>query len=127
MQFKKVLVVDDSRAMIITIQNSLKDAGFLNIVTAFNGMDALEKLAKERDIDLILCDWNMPKMSGLDFLKAVKSNSVTSGIPFIMVTARMVQKDVIEAAKAGVNDYLVKPFDAKKALEKINRLAEKQG
>ena len=105
----KILVVDDFATMRRIISGSLKKIGCRNIIEAEDGVIALEILKKE-DVELILCDWNMPNMNGLQLLKAVKGNDDLKDIPFIMVTAEGMKDNVLEAVKAGVNDYIIKPF-----------------
>ena len=105
----KVLVVDDFATMRRIIKGVLKQLGFANIVEAEDGNMALEELKKDK-FGLIVSDWNMPNMTGLDLLKAVKGDENLKKIPFIMVTAEGQKENVIEAVKAGVNNYVVKPF-----------------
>ena len=105
----KVLVVDDFATMRRIIKGVLKQLGFANIVEAEDGKMALDELQKDT-FGLIVSDWNMPNMTGLDLLKAVKSDENLKKIPFIMVTAEGQKENVIEAVKAGVNNYVVKPF-----------------
>jgi two-component system chemotaxis response regulator CheY len=110
----KFLVVDDSSTMRRIIKNSLKRIGFEDIVEAENGRDALEKLA---DVDIILTDWNMPEMDGLEFVKRVRSSD--SKIPILMVTTNAAKDDIVEALKNGVNNYIVKPFTPETLKEKV--------
>ncbi len=114
----KILVVDDFSTMRRILKRALKEMGFTNIFEADDGTTALRAL-KEEKIDLILADWNMPNMSGLDLLKADDS---LKDIPFIMVTAEAQKKNVLEAAKAGANNYVVKPFTPETLNEKIERV-----
>ncbi|HID11266.1 MAG TPA: response regulator [Candidatus Latescibacteria bacterium] len=118
----KILAVDDSVTMRRIITNTLKRAGYADVVEAEDGVDALAKLQVEGDIDLILTDWNMPNMNGLEFVKMVRSDPRFSGIPIIMVTVRGVKEEVLEAMKAGVNNYIVKPFTPQVLKEKIEKV-----
>lgn len=118
----KILAVDDSSTMLRIVVNTLNKAGFNNIITAENGQEALVKLMENPDTTLVLSDWNMPEMKGLDLLKAIRSDEKLKGMPFIMVTSRNVKEDILEAVKAGANDYLVKPFTVESLKEKIDRL-----
>ncbi len=117
----KVLVVDDFATMRKIIKNILSQLGFKNIYEADDGTTALELLKKEK-IDLIISDWNMPKMSGLELLKAVRSDPNLKDIIFIMVTAEAQKDNVIEAIKHGVNQYIVKPFTPETLKEKLEKV-----
>lgn len=110
----KFLVVDDSSTMRRIIKNSLKRIGFEDIVEAENGRDALEKLT---DVDIILTDWNMPEMDGLEFVKRVRTSNKV--IPILMVTTNAAKDDIVEALKHGVNNYIVKPFTPETLKEKV--------
>jgi two-component system chemotaxis response regulator CheY len=116
----KVLIVDDFATMRRILRNVLKQIGFTNISEADDGKTALKKLKKD-NFDLILCDWNMPEMSGLELLNIVRSDDELKNIPFVMVTAEAQKDNIVEAVKAGVNNYVVKPFTA----EKISEILEK--
>ena len=117
----KILVVDDFSTMRRIVRNVLKQVGLTSIVEADNGKAALKVLKKE-SIDLILCDWNMPEMSGIDLLKAVKSDDALKDIPFVMVTAEAQKDNILEAVKAGVSSYIVKPFTAETVTEKLSSI-----
>ncbi|MDC0336069.1 response regulator [Pseudodesulfovibrio sp.] len=114
----RILVVDDSSTMRRIISNTLKELGMRNIVMADDGTTAWEKLQKD-DIDLILSDHKMPKMSGEEFLKLVRGSEEYKDLPFIMITAESFQENVMNAVKLGVSNYIVKPFSAKQLLEKL--------
>ena len=114
----KVLVVDDFATMRRIVKGVLKQLGFSKIVEAQDGSDALDMLKKE-PVGLIVSDWNMPNMTGLELLKAVKGDDSLKGIPFVMVTAEGMKENVIEAVKAGVSNYVVKPFTPETFSEKI--------
>ncbi|MBL1420974.1 MAG: two-component system response regulator [Hyphomicrobiales bacterium] len=115
----EVLVVDDYKTMIRIIRNLLKQLGFENIDDAADGAEALGKL-KEKSYGLIISDWNMEPMTGYELLKEVRGDDVLSKTPFIMVTAESKTENVIAAKKAGVNNYIVKPFNAATLKSKIN-------
>ncbi len=120
----KVLVADDFKTMRRIIINILKQLGFTNIIEAENGKEAFEK-AKSEKVDLIISDWNMPVMTGLDFLKAVRSDKELKDTPFLMVTAESEKSNVIEAIKAGVSNYIIKPFTAQTLKEKLSKILSK--
>jgi len=117
----KVLIVDDFTTMRKLIRNILKQIGFANMIEAENGKAALKVLKKE-NIDLVLCDWNMPEMPGIDLLKAVRSDDELKDIPFVMVTAEAQKDNIVVAVKAGVTNYVVKPFTAETLIEKLNAI-----
>ncbi len=120
----KVLVVDDFSTMRRIVKNILRQLGFNNIVEADDGTTGLGILQKEK-IDLIISDWNMPKMTGLDLLKTVRSDDALKDIPFLMVTAEAQQENIIEAVKSGVSNYIVKPFTAETLGKKIEQVFNK--
>ncbi len=111
----KFLVVDDSSTMRRIIKNSLKRIGYEDVEDAENGVEALEKL---NGIDIILTDWNMPEMDGLEFVKRVRGQNKT--IPILMVTTNAAKDDIVEALKNGVNNYIVKPFTPETLKEKVD-------
>ncbi len=117
----KVLVVDDFSTMRRIIKNTLRQLGFENVVEADDGESAVRKLESER-IDFIISDWNMPKMSGLELLKFVRSHEEFKDLPFLMVTAEAQKENVLEAVKAKVSNYIVKPFTADTLGEKIDKI-----
>ncbi len=117
----KVLVVDDFATMRRIVKNILVQLGYKNIVEADDGTTAVDILKSEK-IDLIISDWNMPKMTGLDLLKHVRAYAKLSAIPFIMVTAEAQQDNIILAIKAKVSHYIVKPFTAETLGEKISKV-----
>lgn len=119
-----ILVVDDFATMRKVIKNLLKQVGYKNITEAEDGIAALRVL-KSQKIDFIISDWNMPNMNGLEFLKAVRADSELSGLPFLMVTAEALKENVVAAVKAGVSNYIVKPFTADTLNEKIGKIIEK--
>jgi len=119
----KIFVVDDSLTMRRIIINNLKKANYTNTVEATDGEDALKQLNDGLKVDLILLDWNMPKMNGLDFLKTVKADENFKSTPVIMVTTESEKPQVMLALKEGAAGYLVKPISPeafkKQVIEKI--------
>ena len=113
-----VLVVDDYKTMIRIIRNLLKQLGFEDVDEASDGTEALGKM-KERKYGLVISDWNMEPMTGYELLKQVRADGGLSKTPFIMVTAESKTENVIAAKKAGVNNYIVKPFNAQTLKGKI--------
>jgi two-component system, chemotaxis family, chemotaxis protein CheY len=120
----KILVVDDFATMRKVIRNLLKQVGYENIMEAEDGVLALRVL-KSQKIDLVISDWNMPNMTGLELLKAVRADEDLKTTSFLMVTAEALQDNVIAAVKAGVSNYIVKPFTAEVLNEKITKILEK--
>ena len=118
---KKVLVVADSVAIRQFIKKNLKELGFSELMEAENGAAGLKK-AGEEPVDLIVSGWNMPNMTGLEFLKAVRADAGLKRIAFIMVTSEADKEKIIEAVQAGVDQYLVKPFNAMQLEEKIKAI-----
>ncbi|MCD5411371.1 MAG: response regulator [Thermodesulfovibrionales bacterium] len=121
----KVLVVDDFPTMRRIIKNLLKQIGFEHIEEAENGTQALNKL-KNDSFGLVVSDWNMPEMNGITFLRNTRQSEDFKGIPFLMVTAEAEKEKVIEAIKAGVDSYVVKPFTSEILKVKIEKIAEKK-
>lgn len=121
----KVLVVDDFPTMRRIVKNLLKQLGFENIDEADDGINALAKL-KNGGFGLVVSDWNMPNMEGIDLLRAVRQEPSVKDIPFLMVTAEAEKEKVIEAIKAGVDNYIVKPFTAEVLKEKLEKIAERK-
>ena len=117
----KILAVDDSSTMRRIIINTLKRAGYENVVEAENGKEALAKLETEK-VDFVITDWNMPEMDGLTFVSNLRKSAEHSKLPVLMVTTRSVKEDIVEALKAGVNSYIVKPFTPDTLKEKIDQV-----
>ncbi|HKK89913.1 MAG TPA: chemotaxis response regulator CheY [Desulfobacteraceae bacterium] len=117
----KVLIVDDFATMRRILKNILKQIGFKNLLEADDGTTALEVLEKQ-SVDLVISDWNMPKMTGLELLKAVRAHERYAKVPFLMVTAEAQKQNVIEAVQAGVSNYVVKPFTAEAISEKLEKI-----
>jgi two-component system chemotaxis response regulator CheY len=117
----KILVVDDMSTMRRIVKNIMKQLGFANVEEAENGQDALEKLRAE-SFGFIICDWNMPVMTGIDLLRAIRADDKLKATPFLMVTAEAQKENLIEAIQAGVSNYIVKPFTAEVVQEKMNKI-----
>jgi two-component system chemotaxis response regulator CheY len=120
-----VLVVDDYSTMIRIIRNLLRQLGFVDVDDANDGESALMKMAAKH-YGLVISDWNMEPMTGYDLLCKVRSDPALGGTPFIMVTAESKTENVIAAKKAGVDNYIVKPFNAQTLKAKIEAVFEKQ-
>lgn len=120
----KILIVDDFSTMRRIIKNLLRELGFTNTSEADDGLTALPKL-KEGDYDLLVTDWNMPGMQGIDLLRAVRADERLKTLPVLMVTAEQKKEQIIEAAKAGVNGYVVKPFTAQILKGKLEKIFER--
>lgn len=113
-----ILVVDDYATMRKIVRNLMNQLGFNNIEEAADGSQALEMFSKKK-FDLIISDWNMEPMSGLDLLRKIRAGTDNAQVPFIMVTAESKTENVIEAKKAGVSNYIVKPFNAQTLKDKL--------
>ncbi|MHB8108437.1 MAG: response regulator [Syntrophorhabdaceae bacterium] len=122
----KVLVVDDFATMRKIIKNVLKQISIENVLEAENGKHALNILGGDT-VDLIISDWIMPEMTGIEFLKACKADDNIKKIPFIMVTAEAQKDNIMEAIKSGVDNYIVKPFTPDKLREAIDKAKAKAG
>ncbi len=120
----KILIVDDFSTMRRIIKNLLRDLGFTNTAEADDGNTALPML-QNGNFDFVITDWNMPGMQGIDLLKAIRADEKLKHLPVLMVTAESKREQIIEAAKAGVNGYVVKPFTAVTLEEKINKIFER--
>lgn len=120
----KILVVDDFSTMRRIIKNLLRDLGFTNTEEADDGLTALPML-KSGKFDFLVTDWNMPGMQGIDLLKAVRADEALNTLPVLMVTAESKREQIVEAAQAGVNGYVVKPFTAGTLEEKISKIFER--
>ncbi|GEO43712.1 response regulator [Skermanella aerolata] len=114
----KILVVDDYATMRRIVRNLLSQIGHLDVEEAGDGIVALQKL-RETQFGLVISDWNMEPMTGLQLLKEVRADNKLSGTPFIMVTAESKTENVVAAKQAGVNNYIVKPFNADTLKQKI--------
>lgn len=120
----KILIVDDFSTMRRIIKNLLRDLGFTNVKEADDGNTALPMLNSE-NFDFLVTDWNMPGMTGIDLLRAVRADERLKHLPVLMVTAEAKREQIIEAAQAGVNGYVVKPFTAQALKEKIEKIFER--
>ena len=120
----KILVVDDFSTMRRIVKNLLKDLGFSNMEEADDGNTALP-LLKSGSFDFLVTDWNMPGMTGIDLLKKVRADEDLADLPVLMVTAESKREQIVEAAQAGVNGYVVKPFTAITLKEKIEKIFER--
>jgi two-component system chemotaxis response regulator CheY len=117
----KILIVDDFSTMRRIIKNLLRDLGFSNTHEADDGATGLPML-KNGDFDFLITDWNMPGMTGIDLLKAIRSEEKLKSLPILMVTAESKRDQIVLAAEAGVNGYVVKPFTAQTLQEKIEKI-----
>jgi len=122
----KILIVDDFSTMRRIIKNLLRDLGFNNTEEADDGNTALPML-KKGGFDFLITDWNMPGMTGIDLLKNVRSDPQLAKLPVLMVTAEQKREQIVEAAEAGVNGYVVKPFTAQVLKEKIDKIFDRVG
>ena len=120
----KILIVDDFSTMRRIIKNLLRDLGFNNTQEADDGKTALPML-QASDFDFLVTDWNMPGMTGIELLKAVRADEKLASMPVLMVTAEQKRDQIVEAAQAGVNGYIVKPFTAATLKEKIDKIFER--
>lgn len=120
----KILIVDDFSTMRRIIKNLLRDLGFNNTAEADDGNTGLPML-QSGDFDFLVTDWNMPGMPGIDLLKAVRADEKLSSLPVLMVTAESKREQIVAAAEAGVNGYVVKPFTAATLKEKIDKIFER--
>lgn len=117
----KILVVDDMSTMRRIVKNVLKQLGYNNVEEAENGQDALEKL-KAGGFGFVISDWNMPVMTGIDLLRAIRADEALKPIPVLMVTAEAQKENIVEAVQAGANNYIVKPFTAEALQEKMAKI-----
>jgi len=119
----KFLIVDDFTSMRRIIRNILKEIGYNYVDEADNGLGALNKI-QTTDFDFIICDWNMPEMDGLSLITAVRAKDDTKHIPVLVVTAEAKKENIIAAARAGANGYVVKPFTSMTLADKISNIFE---
>jgi two-component system chemotaxis response regulator CheY len=117
----KILVVDDFATMRRITRNILRQLGFANIEEAEDGEIALTKL-RQKKFHFVVSDWNMPRMTGIEFLRAVRADPDLKEIPFLMVTAEALKDNILEAVEAGVSNYIVKPFTADIMKDKIEQI-----
>jgi|SRR5689334_5211601 len=116
----RALVVDDSKAMRMILKKSLTSCGFDEIHEAGNGLEALDELADMEWADVVLVDWNMPEMSGIEFVEAVRARALYDDVPIVMVTTETEVTQMIRALDAGANEYIMKPFTAEVLREKLD-------
>ncbi len=116
-----VLVVDDASAMRRILRNLLQELGCKNVRDAVNGQVALEQL-KMKKADVVVSDWAMPVMTGIELLRAIRADETLKNTPVLMVTAEAKQENIVEALQAGVNSYIVKPFNAQTLQDKLNKI-----
>jgi len=117
----KILVVDDMSTMRRIVKNIMKQLGFANVDEAENGQEALDKL-KADSFGFVISDWNMPVMTGIQLLRAIRADDKLKAIPVLMVTAEAQKENLIEAIQAGVSNYIVKPFTAEVLQEKMSKI-----
>jgi two-component system chemotaxis response regulator CheY len=122
----KFLVVDDFSTMRRIVRNLLKELGYTNVDEAEDGVVALQKLSAG-GTDFVVTDWNMPNMTGIELLRAIRANPQLSHLPVLMITAEAKKENIIEAAQAGASGYIVKPFTAATLSEKLAKIFEKLG
>jgi two-component system chemotaxis response regulator CheY len=118
----KILVVDDFSTMRRIVRNLLKELGFANVHEAEDGVDALNKLRGDNTFQFVVSDWNMPNMTGIELLRAIRADAALKHLPVLMVTAEAKRENIIEAAQAGASGYVVKPFTAATLDEKLKKV-----
>ncbi|HSH47829.1 MAG TPA: chemotaxis response regulator CheY [Halomonas sp.] len=122
----RILVVDDFPTMRRIVRSLLKELGFTNVEEAEDGQDALNKL-RAGGFEFVVSDWNMPNLDGLEMLKQIRADEALKELPVLMVTAEAKKENIIAAAQAGANGYVVKPFTSAILEEKLNKIFEKLG
>jgi len=122
----KILVVDDFSTMRRIVRNLLKELGYTNVDEAEDGVVALQKL-KGSNFQFVVTDWNMPNMTGIELLRAIRADVALKNLPVLMITAEAKKENIIEAAQSGASGYIVKPFTAGTLEEKLNKIFEKFG
>ncbi len=120
----RILIVDDFSTMRRIVKNLLNDLGFHNTTEADDGTSAMVELGRG-SFDLVITDWNMPGMPGIDLLKAIRGDATLAKVPVLMVTAEAKREQIIEAAQAGVNGYVIKPFTAATLGDKLAKVFER--
>lgn len=120
----KILVVDDFPTMRRIVKTLLRQNGYNNFIEAEDGVKAYSLLQSTNDIEMVVSDWNMPNMTGLELLKTVRADPKVKHLPFLMITAEAEKENIIEAVKAGVSNYVVKPFTGATLKEKMNKIFE---
>lgn len=122
----KILVVDDFSTMRRIVRNLLKELGYTNVEEAEDGVAALQKL-HGGNFQFVVTDWNMPNMTGIELLRAIRADAALKPLPVLMITAEAKKENIIEAAQCGASGYIVKPFTAGTLEEKLNKIFEKYG
>ena len=122
----KFLIVDDFSTMRRIVRNSLKELGYTTVDEAEDGVAAFNKL-RTTHFDFVVSDWNMPNMSGIELLKAIRADANLKNLPVLMVTAEAKKENIIEAEEAGANGYVLKPFTTATLEQKLNEIFEKTG
>ena len=120
----RILIVDDFSTMRRIVKNLLADLGYTNVAEADDGNTALPML-KAGGFQFVVTDWNMPGMTGIDLLKNIRAEPALKALPVLMVTAEAQREQILEAAKAGVNGYIIKPFTAQTLKEKLDKIFER--
>ncbi|MES2616122.1 MAG: response regulator [Bdellovibrionota bacterium] len=120
-----ILIVDDFPTMRKIVKSVLKQLGYYNVVEAEDGQIAFSVLKSNPNIEFVVSDWNMPNMTGIELLKAVRADPKLKHLPFLMVTAEADKDNIVEAVKSGVSNYIVKPFHAATMKEKIDKIFKK--
>jgi two-component system chemotaxis response regulator CheY len=123
----KILVVDDFSTMRRIVRNLLKELGYTNVDEAEDGVAALQKLKGGGNFQFVVTDWNMPNMTGIELLKAIRADAGLKHLPVLMITAEAKKENIIAAAQSGASGYIVKPFTAGTLEEKLNKIFEKYG
>lgn len=123
----KFLVVDDFSTMRRIVRNLLKELGYTNVDEAEDGAVALQKLKGGGNFQFVVTDWNMPNMTGIELLKAIRADATLKHLPVLMITAEAKKENIIEAAQNGASGYIVKPFTAGTLEEKLKKIFEKYG
>lgn len=121
MEKYKILITDDMQSMRTMLKSILLHAGFRNLTEAENGQAALEKLKHEK-FDLMICDWDMPRMSGLEVLETIRADEAMQKLPFVMITANADRDKVTQAIQAGTDGYIIKPLQPESLLQVVNKL-----
>ena len=121
----RILIVDDSSTMRRIIINTLNKIGFRDVAEASNGREGIDRLGAA-DIQMIITDWNMPEMSGIEFIRHVRTQEATRTLPVLMVTTNAAKDDIVQALQAGVNNYVIKPFTPETLREKIDAVLSKE-
>jgi two-component system chemotaxis response regulator CheY len=123
----KFLVVDDFSTMRRIVRNLLKELGYTNVDEAEDGVVALQKLKSGGNFQFVVTDWNMPNMTGIELLKAIRADAGLKHLPVLMITAEAKKENIVEAAQNGASGYIVKPFTAGTLDEKLGKIFEKFG